>query len=324
MMRFLAACACLVALAVPAGAAPRHVIVIAMENKDAAASDINGDDYIYGNMKDAPYINGTLSKQAARATNFIDELPKEKSQPHYILMEAGRTVFDDTRFTCNNDPNESCDFFSGRPNWTQSTDHLTTQIAAARKPSRSWMTYQEGLDPATTGACPVHSSRLYATKHNPFVYFGDTAGAPPAADNATCIAHSRDLKQFKADMTSGSLANYVFITPDLCHSMHGASGCKKDKVAEGDSFLKDFLPPVLAWAKDNKAVVFLVWDEGSTTKTVPFFAAGYGVKPGYESKTRYSHRSIIKTTERIFGLPALKSVTDASDFADMFEPGILP
>ena len=223
-MRCLAVFACLVALAVPVGAAPRHVIVIAMENKDAAATGINGDNYIYGNMKEAPYINGTLAAQAARATNFIDALPKEKSQPHYILMEAGRAAFDDTRFSCNNDPGESCDFFSARPNWTQSPDHLTAQIDAASYPPLTWMTYQEGLDPATTGACPVHSAGRYAAKHNPFVYFADIAGAPPAADNANCIAHSRDLKQFTADMTSGTLANYVFITPDLCNSMHGAAG----------------------------------------------------------------------------------------------------
>ena len=324
MTRFLVLLFCLLACAAPAAAAPRHVIVIAMENKDATGTDLNAHNYIYGNMEDAPYINGTLAAQSARALRFIDELPKEKSQPHYILMEAGRTVFDDTRFTCNNDPGESCDVFSGRPNWTKSSEHLTAQIEAARRPALTWMTYQEGLDPSTTGTCPVHSAGLYAAKHNPFVYFADVAGAPPRADNAHCIAHTRELSQFTEDMKTGSLANYVFITPDLCSGMHGAPGCQRDKVANGDRFLKAFLPPVIDWARNNKAVIFVIWDEGATAKTLPFFATGWGIKANYQSKVRYSHRSIIKTVERIFGLPVLEVVKDANDFADMFKPGILP
>lgn len=324
MMRLLMLCVCLVSLASPVSAAPRHVIVIAMENKDVARTDINAHDYIYGNTEDAPYLNGTLAKQAARAAKFIDELPKEKSQPHYILMEAGRTVFDDTRFTCNNDPGESCDFFSGRPNWTKSREHLTAQIETTRHPALTWMTYQQAIDPEATGACPVQSAGLYAAKHNPFVYFADVAGAPPAADDANCIAHTRDLSRFQEDMTSGALANYVFITPDLCNGMHGAPGCEQGKVVNGDRFLESFLPPVLSWAQHNKAVIFIVWDEGKTTKTLPFFAAGWGIKTDYVSHVDYSHRSLIKTVERIFGLPVLESVKDANDFSDLFKPGFLP
>ena len=145
-------------------------------------------------------------------------------------MEAGRTVFDDTHFICDNDPLDSCEFLFGRPNWTASREHLTAQIEAARDPALSWMTYQEGISPGTTGACPVHSAGLYAAKHNPFVYFADVAGTPPDPSNAGCIAHTRELSQFGADMAAGKLANYVFVTPDLCHDMHGARGCGKNSV----------------------------------------------------------------------------------------------
>ena len=106
--------------------------------------------------------------------------------------------------------------------------------------------------------------------------------------------------------------------------MHGAPGCQRDKVANGDRFLKAFLPPIIDWARNNKAVIFVIWDEGATAKTLPFFATGWGIKANYQSKVRYSHRSIIKTVERIFGLPVLEAVKDANDFADMFKPGILP
>ena len=36
-----------------------------------------------------------------------------------------------------------------------------------------------------------------------------------------------------ADMQSGQLANYVFITPNLCHDMHGETGCSDNTVAAG-------------------------------------------------------------------------------------------
>lgn len=323
MVRFLASLSILAALALPAAAAPKHVIVIAMENKDADKPSGKSHSYVYGNAKSAPYLNGTLAAQSARAANFVDELPGYNSEPHYIVMEAGTNVFADTTFSCDNDPGSSCSHFFRTPNWTKSTDHLTAQIEAARPPL-TWMTYQEDISPRTTGACPVNSAGQYAAKHNPFVFFADTAGAPPAADNAHCIAHTRNLDQFMADMQGGKLANYVFITPNLCHDMHGHGGCGDDTVADGDTFLQGFLPPVLAWAKNNEAVVFVTWDEGKKGLKLPFYAAGAGVKAGYEGKVEYSHRSIIKTVERIFGLPTLESVKSANDLADLFAPGTLP
>ena len=320
MKRFLVSLACLAAMVTGAMAAPRHVIVIAMENKDADKSGDKSHGYIYGNLKDAPYLNGPLAAQSARATNFTDELSAYNSQPHYIAMEAGTHKFADTTFTCDNDPLKSCSYLFGQPNWTRSTEHLVTALETA---GLSWMTYQEGIDPKTTGACPIHSAGLYAAKHNPFVYFADVAGAPPDANNKNCIAHTRELGRFMPDMQSGKLASYVFITPNLCHDMHGAHGCRDNPVAEGDDFLKSFLPPVIDWAKQNDSVVFVVWDEGKKELKLPFYAAGAGVKAGYESKLAYSHRSLVKTITRIFGLPELASTKSARDLADMFEPDAL-
>lgn len=322
-MRFLVLIAAVLGLAVPCLAAPKHVIVIAMENKDAKPKGTRAHSYIYGNLRDAPFINRTLSGQAARAANFIDELMKDRSQPHYILMEAGRTIFEDAHFECDNDPLKSCGFLSSRPNWTKSREHLTAQFEDAGRPELNWMTYQEGISPAVTGACPVHSSGLYAAKHNPFIYFSDVSGEPPSRDNRHCISHTRELSRFAEDMASNALASYVFITPNLCHDMHGALSCATGKIAAGDEFLRTFLPPLLDWAGRNEAVVLIVWDEGSESEKIPFYAAGWGVKRGYESEVRYSHRSLVKTIERIFDLPVLDAVQDASDLSDMFEAGAL-
>lgn len=322
-MRVPLSLVCLFILALPCSAAPRHVIVIAMENANADRGGPGDASYVYGNKK-APFINGDLSAMSARARNFIDNSDAHLSQPHYIQMLAGRSVFHDADFTCDNDPLEPCRNSEKGQNWTTSSGHLVAQLDAAREPTLSWMTYQEGIDPAKTGACPIHSAGLYAAKHNPFVYFADIAGDPPSAGNAYCIAHTRPLDRFTADMRANALANYVFITPNLCNDMHGALACPNSKVAHGDAFLKAFLPPVIDWAERNDAVVFVTWDESSGSRSMPFFAAGAGVKAGHESTVQYTHDSVLRTVERIFRLPPLDAVKDSNDLSDLFEPGTLP
>ena len=74
-MRLLISLVCLVALSVPCAAAPRHVIVIVMENKDGAMTRGDANSYVYGNTAEAPYINGELWAKAARATKFRVTFP---------------------------------------------------------------------------------------------------------------------------------------------------------------------------------------------------------------------------------------------------------
>lgn len=306
----------------PAAAGPNieHVFVIVMENKDATPAHKGDKSYIYGNKRETPYINKELIPSAAHALNFVDELPDLPSEPHYILMEAGTNIFDDTTFSCDAEPTRSCDG-SDKPNWTKSPKHLVTELKAA---GLSWMAYAQGYDPANTGACPVTSHGRYAARHMPFAFFADVAGAPPAWDTPSCAEHFRDYSQLNADLASGKVANYVFIVPDVCNDMHGYDTCKHNLMKAGDDFLKSMLPELIGWSKKNRGIVMLAWDEDSSTEVMPFILAGAGVKQNYASEETYSHRSMIRTVERIFNLAGLDAVKDASDFGDMFEDGKFP
>lgn len=283
-----------------------QVFVVAMENENIAQ--------IYGNSAEAPYINQTLIPTSARATEFIDELGLSvPSEPHYVWMEAGTNVFADHTFTTDASPSAS--------NSTATTAHLATQIANA---GLGWTAYEEGID-ATTGSCPIVSSGFYAPKHDPFVFFRDIAGSPPSNATGTCAAHIKSLSALSGDLASGSIASYAFITPDLCHDMHGASGCPGgDLVQAGDDWLSLNLPPLIAFANARAAVVFLVWDEGDASGHVPFMAIGPGIKPGYAGSQTYTHSSLLKTIEEILGLPILPAVTAANDLSDLFAPGAAP
>jgi hypothetical protein len=289
-----------------ATAVKRTIFVIPFENEPSSA--------IYGNTTDAPYING-LMPSSAYATMFQDELPALPSEPHYIWMEAGTNQFSDITFTNDNDPSSS--------HSTSSTEHLTTQLDAA---GVTWMSYQQGI---TAGTCPVRSTGEYAAKHDPMVFFQDVAGSPPSSSNTACAAHHKPYSAFATDlMTPETMAQYVFITPDLCHDMHGDSGCPQGtntaaNIQAGDTFLAQELPRIVDYANAHDGVVLVVWDEGDNSNLVPFLALGPRIKIG-ASATTYSHSSQVKSIEEILGVPALSTVSSANDFADLFQPGMFP
>jgi phosphatidylinositol-3-phosphatase len=288
----------------PAGRV-RHVFVVAMENTPAAEVF---DGY------DTPYLK-SLQQRGARAGRFVDLLkPGVPSEPHYVLMEAGTATFADAKICGNGDPSVK--------NSTSSTDHLVTQLDTA---GLSWMSYQEGLDPATTGACPIRSAGKYAAKHNPFIFFHDVVGNPPSRTNPFCVDHHRSTDALAADLVRDDVANYVFVTPDLCHDMHDACEKGLSRQASGDKWLRSNLPPILDYADRNDGVVFLVWDEGSLNDGIlPFFAFGPSVKAGTVSAGTVTHRSMLRSIEMMFGLSILPTVADANDLSELFTGNRLP
>jgi hypothetical protein len=286
----------------------RVVFVVAMENQDARD--------IYGNVAEAPYINGTLLRQYAHATNFVDELaPEIPSEPHYVWMEAGTNAFPDHVFVDDRDAIAA--------NSTGHTAHLATQIQAAGN-GLSWRAYQEGINDAT-GRCPIASSGFYAPKHDPFVFFRDVSGSPPSKTNEYCASHHKDTSALAADLATGSVASYNFITPDLCHDMHGAQGCASMRwIQAGDQWLQANLPALISYVNAHDGVIYLTWDEPEETTLAPFIAIGPHVKAGYAGGVRYTHSALLKSVEESLGLPVLPTVQGSPDLADLFEAGYFP
>lgn len=283
------------------------VFVIPLENKSQTQ--------IYGNMTDAPYINGTLMPAWAHTTMFGDELPALMSEPHYVWMEAGTNAFQDHTFATDNDASSS--------NSTQSTAHLVTQLRAANV---SWMAYQQGI---AANKCPITSTGFYAAKHDPFVFFQDVAGNPPSSSNAYCADHHKPYTALAADLQNEAVARYNFITPDVCNDMHGGGSCPQANtnsanIKAGDDWLKTNLPPIIAYALAHDGVVFLTWDEGDVSNVMPFIAIGNWVKKGYAGSVKYTHSSLLKSEELIFGVPVLPTVTSAADLSELFMPGHFP
>jgi acid phosphatase len=246
-----------------------HVFLIVMENREYGA--------VIGNPA-APYIN-SLARSYALASNYFGV--SHPSLPNYLALAAGDTFGIQSDCT-------TC--FVNAPN-------IADQVEAS---GRSWRAYMEGMP----SACYLGGwSGGYAQKHNPFVYFTDIRNDP-----ARCAAHVVPFTAFSSDLSSGTMPNYAWITPNLCNDMHDCA------TSVGDSWLANVVPQILASAAwRDGGVLFITWDEGSSSAG---FADSWGgrvatlvISPsgrtGFQSSVLESHDNLLRTIEDAWHLGAL-------------------
>jgi hypothetical protein len=270
------------------------VFLIVMENHNW--SDI------YNNPS-APYINKTLLPQASYALQYFNPPGNHPSEPNYLWLEAG------TNFGVKND-NPPDD------NHQRSTEHLVTYLNRA---GFTWKAYEEGISGKD---CPLSDSILYASKHNPMVFFEDvTDGNNP--NSAYCIAHERPFTELQSDLNNNTMAQYNFITPNLCNDMHDSFGCATlDEVKNGDKWLSEQIPVILASKTYQEGgVIFITWDESENGDhpigmiILSPFAKG----KGYTNSIHYTHSSTLRTIEEIFNLTTfLGDASKATDLSNLF------
>jgi hypothetical protein len=208
--------------------------------------------------------------------------------------------------------------------------NIADQLVEAGK---SWKTYQENLPPY--GADKVNNSdglvsdvtqsepgmpKLYAVKHNPFVYFANIQqGTNPQLSLRSVV----DFHQLFADLKSGHVPNYSYIVPNQCHDQHGrgptemGTGCSVDQnaIAQGDAALSILIPAIKnspAWKEGNNVIV-TVWDENdysSLPNNVLAIVDTNYAAGGKTSNVKYNHFSLLKTIEAGFGLQYINHAAD--------------
>src|SRR5260370_13920974 len=242
----------------------------------------------------APYIS-SLASQGAVAGNYV--ATDHPSLPNYAELTSGQS-FPNASSDC--DPSPSC----------QSTArNIVDSVTAA---GLTWHSYQESMG----SPCGKVTSYPYAPKHNPFVYYTDISAA---TRQATVV----DYSNLANDLKASSLANYVFITPNLCNDMHDCS------VSTGDTWLANNVPAILSSAAftNQKSLLVVTWDEDdfSQSNQVAWIAVGSGVKTNYNSSVAYNHYSFLRTIEAAWGLPTLTSTDgSASPMSDIFGSTTVP
>ncbi len=207
----------------------------------------------------------------------------------------------------------------------------------------TWKSYQENLPPygpdnvdnsdglvSNTTQSEPGMPKLYAVKHNPFVYF---ANVQEGTDSHLSLHQVVDFHQLFADLKSGHVPNYSFIVPNQCHDQHGrgssemGTGCNVDAnaIVQGDAALSILIAAIKsspAWKEGNNVIV-TVWDENdysSLPNRVPAIVDTNYAKTGKTSDKKYNHFSLLKTIETGFGLPHINHAADKNvkEMTDLF------
>jgi len=265
-----------------------------------------------GNIKgnpEAPYINYTLLPMASHTNAYDNPAGIHPSLPNYIWMEAGSNL----GIKDDGPP-------SAHPEST--TSHLTTLLEKAGVP---WRAYEEDITGKTCpltpeGSVDANGSQLYQPKHDPFVYFDDqTNNHNPLSQK--CIQHVRPYSQLAADLANNTVARFNFITPNLCDDMH--DGCGGNSIAHGDTWLKDHVPAILnSTAYRSGGALFIVWDEAEAGDgPIPMIVLSPFAKGnGYHNSIGYTHSSLLRTTQEIFGVyPLIRNAGAMPDLHDLFQ-----
>src|SRR5450432_147077 len=250
---------------VSSGAAPQHIFYIMMEN--------HGYSELIGNRADAPFIN-RLAARAGLATDYYGVT--HPSLPNYLAAISGsfQGIWDD----CQAGATVTCppeEFIPTAGDGTAGNYLTTAQIASASAMPHlfaganivdqlqahhlSWRAYMQSIpsvgsqsvDAPTiqTPSGPV-AVALYVQKHNPFMYFSDINH--PGSRRLHQIV---PLGRLASNLQSGHVPNFVWISLDTCHDMHGidpaqavliglprcgypASGLDHGAIRLGDRFLR--------------------------------------------------------------------------------------
>jgi hypothetical protein len=258
----------------------RHVFVITLENKNFSDT--------FGPHSDAPYLAGTLRAQGALLTQYYGT--GHNSLDNYIAMVSGQASTPQTSDDCNvyaefHQTGTAADGQAVGQGcvYPASVRTLANQLTAARL---TWKGYMEdmGNDPARESATcghPALNTRdltqeaeapsaavpqgdMYATRHDPFMYFHAVIDQPACHDNVV------SLRQLKTDLRSiATTPDFSFIAPNLCDDGHdspcangGPGGLKSI-----NEFLQKWIPLLLsspAYKKDG--LIVINFDEGGNGK----------------------------------------------------------
>jgi len=315
-----------------------HVFLIVLENKSYAET--------WGPDPGAPYLGTTLRARG----NLLSEYyaTSHDSLGNYVSMVSGQPANPVTQADCVGDyepvspPTVTNGIATGVGCvYPSSVGNIATQLDGA---GLTWKGYMESMaEPCQHPVLGQHDpdvvaspTNLYATRHNPFVYF------QAITDSASCTADDVPLTELPGDLAKISTTpNFSFITPNLCDDGHDAT-CAAGGPAGFDginTFLQTWVPKIMASPAFKKdGLLLITFDEAESGGTLeddtaccrepPSISAtdtqtglaGMGgpgggrvgllalspfIAPDSTTTTPYNHFSLLRTIEDLFDLPPL-------------------
>lgn len=260
-----------------------HVVLIIFENKEF--------ENVIGNPE-APTMNQLATENTLLTQFYTITHP---SLQNYIALVGGDTY----GYT------ENC------KNCPVTATNLADLIELS---GRDWKTYQEDMP----DECTLYDSKnKYVVRHNPFLYFSSIVN-----DKERCHDHVEEYYEFKDDIDTGDLPDFIFITPSLCNSGHDCP------LQTADTWLSNMLPPLIdAFQKESdNYLVVITWDEGESDKSccglmepaggrVATILISPQAKSNFQDDTPYTTYSLLRTVSEAWGLPLLGHAADDSNLA---------
>lgn len=260
-----------------------HVFIFMMEN--------SGNDVILGN-ENMPFIN-LLIQHFGFAAEYYGIT--HTSLPNYIALTSGSN------------------WWSHNDSTKQIFDHTCIADKLEEKGLR-WKNYAQSIPYAGykgSSAYPQNSSFVWLQEHVPFLFYPQIFLDPARAANIP------PLEELEQDLYSCNVPEYVFISPDICHDMHGGSDvcpavteypntpkklayCYNTKNnsrscininnlwKKGDEFLREWIPKIMnspSWT--GNSVIIVTWDEANYNEELDVFTEG-GPDTAYIYSTNFS------------------------------------
>lgn len=306
-----------------------RVFVINLENSDYETT--------WGKNSPARYLNTTLLSKGKLLTQYFGI--GHASLDNYIAEISGQSPNPATQGDCIKYV-EFAATGTGKYGqalgngcvYPKSVKTIADQLTAAGK---TWRAYQENMStPCRHPAIGQNDESIspkpgdmYATRHDPFVYFHSIIDSPTCAQNVV------NFDQLATDLKStATTPNLSFITPNVCHDGHD-SPCVDGEpggLVSADRFLAAEVPKILAspaYKADGMLVITL--DEASIANApaccntpadpnaekpglggpgggrIGTLVISAQVKPGTTDATPYNHYALLCSMEDMFGLKHL-------------------
>jgi phosphatidylinositol-3-phosphatase len=157
----------------------------------------------------------------------------------------------------------------------------------------------------------------YLGYRNPFVYFDSLL------QSGACTNEDVDLNQLQPDLTTpANTPNLSWIVPGACHdgaSIQCATGAPSG-LSAADAFLKEIVPEIEASADyKSHGLIVITFDAGPSSTAPTQSGTRVGtllLSPFVKAKTKlgrtFQNFSLLKSLERLFGVPPLGHAADQS------------
>jgi len=259
----------------------KHIIWIVFENTQSSTA-----------LSKMPYLS-KIANQCGLATNFWAET--HPSLPNYIAMTSGST--------------QGITTDSGS---MLGVNNIYNQV---KQKGLQWRQYAFGMPSnCYTKNNPPAPNAIFTAHHVAAIYYSDIVADCKSwvvpVGSSTKVSDPTDVTNspLATALDTNTLPAFAILTPTDDGGNSTVGGEVDPNL--GNQFLQRWIPRI---AKSNAyktgtVAIFITWDEPQDFKVIPpkqpiaFVVIAPSVKPGTKSGTKFTHYSMLKTTEELLGI----------------------